>query len=61
MIKRRWIGHTLRKGNQSTEKRALDWIPQKTEKHALDWIPQNTWSGRPKQTYKWTILTEAGQ
>jgi hypothetical protein len=44
----RWIGHTLRKGDESIEKEALDWKPQGVGVR-----------GRPKQTIKKTVLEEA--
>jgi hypothetical protein len=48
MRKWRWIGHTLRKGDESTEKQALDWNPQKARR-----------GGRPKETWKRTVLEGA--
>jgi hypothetical protein len=44
----RWVGHTLRKGDDSTEKQELEWNPQAAR-----------WRGRPKQTWKRTVLEEA--
>ena len=44
----RWIEHTLRKEDGSIEKKALDWNPQGERK-----------VGRPKHTWKRTIIEEA--
>jgi hypothetical protein len=43
-----WIGHTLRKGNEATEREALDWNPQGKRKR-----------GRPKQTWRRSVHNEA--
>ena len=47
---RRWrlIGHTVRNGDKSTEKQALDWNPQEARRRE-----------RPKQTWKRTVLEDA--
>jgi hypothetical protein len=50
MRKWRWIGHTLRKGDESVEKQALDWNLQGARRR-----------GRPKQAWKRTIVEEAGK
>jgi hypothetical protein len=44
----RWIGHTLRKEDECIEKKAIDLNPQGTRRR-----------GRPKQTWKRTVLEEA--
>ena len=49
-VKRRkwnWIGHTLRKGNETIEIEALDWNPQGKRR------------GRPKQTWRRSVHGEA--
>jgi hypothetical protein len=46
-IKRRkwtWIGHTLRKGNETIEREVLDWNPQGKRRR-----------GRPKQTWRRSV------
>jgi hypothetical protein len=43
----RWIGHTLRKNDGSTEKQALDWNLQGVRRRE-----------RPKQTWKRTVVEE---
>jgi hypothetical protein len=50
MSKWQWIGHTLRKEDESTEKQALGWNPQGARRR-----------GRPKQNLKRTVLEEAGK
>jgi hypothetical protein len=50
MRKWRWIGHTLSKGEESIEKKALERNPQ-----------GNGRRGRLKQTHRRTILEEAGK
>ena len=50
-VKRRkwkWIGHTLRKGNETIEREALDWNPQEKRRR-----------GRPKQTWRRSVHSEA--
>jgi hypothetical protein len=50
-IKRRkwnWIGHTLRKGNEATEREALDWNPQGNRRR-----------GRPRHTWGRSVHSEA--
>jgi hypothetical protein len=52
-IKRRkwkWIGHTLRKGNEAIEREALDWNPRGKRKR-----------GRPKQTWQKLVHNEAAE
>jgi hypothetical protein len=44
------IGHPPRKGDESMEKRALDWNPHGARRR-----------GKPKQTWKRTVLEEAGK
>jgi hypothetical protein len=46
----RWIGHTLRKNDGSTEKQALDWNPQRVRRR-----------GRLKQTWKRTVVEAAAK
>jgi hypothetical protein len=43
-----WIGHTLRNGNETIEREALDWNPQGKRKR-----------GRPKQTWRRSVHNEA--
>jgi hypothetical protein len=43
-----WIGHTLRKGYDTIERKVLDWNPQGQWKR-----------GRPKQTWRRLIHNEA--
>jgi hypothetical protein len=50
MRKWRWIGHTLRKGDESIGKQALDWKPQGARSR-----------GRMRQTWKNTVLEETGK
>ena len=50
MRKWRWIGHKLRKGDESIEKQALDWNPQGARSRE-----------RPKRTWKKTALEEKGK
>jgi hypothetical protein len=45
-----WIGYTLRNGDESFEKQALDWNLQGARRR-----------GRLKQTWKRTIMEEAGK
>ena len=50
-IKRRkwnWIGHTLRKGQDTIEREVMDWNPQGQRKR-----------GRPKQTWRRSVHNEA--
>jgi hypothetical protein len=44
-----WIGHTLRKGNEAIERKALNWNPQGKRRR-----------GRPKQTW-WRSVHEASE
>jgi hypothetical protein len=44
----KWIGHTLRKGNEAAEREALDWNPQGKWKR-----------GRPKQMWRRMVHNEA--
>ena len=46
--KRKWIGHTLRKGNEAIEREALDWKPQGKRRR-----------GRPRHTWRRTVNSEA--
>jgi hypothetical protein len=49
-IKRRkwnWIGHTLRKGHEAIERKALDWNPQGKSRR-----------GRPRHTWRKTVHNE---
>jgi hypothetical protein len=43
-----WIGHTLRKGNEATEREVLDWNPQGKRRR-----------GRPMQTWQRLVHKEA--
>jgi hypothetical protein len=45
-----WIGHTLRKGNETIEREALDWNPWGKRKR-----------GRPKQTWRRSVHNEAAE
>jgi hypothetical protein len=44
----KWIGHTIRKGQNAVERTVLDWNPQGTRKR-----------GRPKKTWKRSVVEEA--
>ena len=44
----RWIGHTLRKGDNNIAKEALEWNPQGIRKR-----------GRPVNTWRRSVLSEA--
>jgi hypothetical protein len=44
----KWIGHTVRKDENSVERTASDWNPQGTRKR-----------GRPKKTWRRSIMEEA--
>jgi len=46
----RWVGHTLRKDDKCTTKRALDWNPQGKRKR-----------GRPRQTWRRSLMEELKQ
>jgi hypothetical protein len=50
MSKWRWFGNTLRKSDGSVEKQALNWNSLGARRR-----------GRPKQTWKMTVLEEAGK
>jgi hypothetical protein len=44
----KWIGHTIRKDENTVERIALDWNPQGTRKR-----------GRPKKTWRRSVMEEA--
>ena len=46
--KRKWIGHTLRKGQDTIQREVMDWNPQGQRKR-----------GRPKQTWRRSVHSEA--
>jgi hypothetical protein len=48
-IRKRWIGHTLRKEDGKIPKAALLWNPQESRKR-----------GRPKTSWRRSVIKEAG-